>query len=76
MSCQLLLFFDYDKVSVENNLKFRYLLSKLVTLFITPHYHPIFPYEEASYFGKFISYNRWHTATTTALVTAALMKWT
>ena len=50
-------FFDYDKVSVENNLKFRYLLSKLVTLFITPHYLPIFPYEEASYFGKFLTYN-------------------
>ena len=60
-------FFDYDKVSVENNLKFRYLLSKLVTLFITPHYHPIFPYEEASYFGKFISYNRWHNNTNSTL---------
>ena len=50
-------FFNYDRVSVENNLKFRYLLSKLVTLFITPHYHPIFPYEEPSYFGKFLRKN-------------------
>ena len=53
-------FFNYDKVSVENNLKFRYLLSKLVTLFITPQYHPIFPYEEPSYFGKFLYYRKWH----------------
>ena len=50
------IFFWYYDINPADNLEYRYLLSKLITLFVTPHYLPIYPYEECSYFKKMERY--------------------
>jgi ribosomal protein L12E/L44/L45/RPP1/RPP2 len=46
-------FFWYHLVEEQDKLKYRYYLSKLLTLFILPHHLPVFPFEECSYLKKY-----------------------
>lgn len=51
-------FFWFDRVSSRDEAQYTELLGKLINLFITPHYFPIYPYKECSYLKKYELYTK------------------